>query len=126
ELAARHPEKVSKLVLLGAVRPPGEDGQKAQRERATTVRGQGTLAVAPGVVANALAARTHQEQSSTVALVRELVMGQPAEGYARNCEALAGASDPGPVNSDLPLLLITGTEDKVGPPEASHEIAAGH
>jgi pimeloyl-ACP methyl ester carboxylesterase len=60
------------------------------------------------------------------AFVRELVMRQDAEGYARNCEALAAATDPGPVPAGLPLLLITGTDDKVGPPEASQELADTH
>src|SRR5699024_9548393 len=126
ELAARHPEKVSKLVLLGAVRPPGEDAQKAQRERATLVREEGAAAVAPGVVANALSQHTKEQRPAVVALVRELIMRQSAEGYARNCEALAGAGDPGPVAADIPLLLITGSDDKVGPPEASKELAATH
>ena len=53
-------------------------------------------------------------------------MRQDPEGYARNCEALAAATDPGPVASGLPLLLITGADDKVGPPEASQEIAQAH
>jgi len=50
-------------------------------------------------------------------------MRQDAEGYARNCEALATATDPGPIDPALPLLLITGSDDKVGPPDASHELA---
>jgi pimeloyl-ACP methyl ester carboxylesterase len=53
-------------------------------------------------------------------------MRQDPEGYARNCEALAAATDPGPVDPALPLLLITGDEDKVGPPEASRELAEAH
>jgi len=53
-------------------------------------------------------------------------MRQDAEGYARNCEALAAATDPGPVNPDLPLLLITGSDDKTGPPEVSQAIADAH
>ena len=32
------------------------------------------------------------------AFVRELIMRQDPEGYARNCEALAAATDPGPVD----------------------------
>lgn len=126
ELAVRYPEKVSKLVLLGAVRAPGEEAQKAQRDRASLVREQGTAVVAPGVIANALSQSTREQRPATVALVRELIMRQDDEGYARNCEALAGATDPGPVASALPLLLITGSDDKVGPPEASEELAAAH
>lgn len=125
-LAARHPEKVSALALLGAVREPAEAGRQAQRERATILREEGSAAVAPGVVANALSETTRRDHPEVAAFVRELVMRQDPEGYARNCEALASATDPGPVDPSLPLLLVTGDEDKVGPPEASREIAEAH
>jgi 3-oxoadipate enol-lactonase len=126
ELAKRHPGKVSALALLGAVREPAEAGRQAQRDRAAVLREKGTAVVAPGVVANALSETTRQDKPEVAAFVRELVMRQDAEGYARNCEALAGATDPGPVAAGLPLLLVTGSDDKVGPPEASQEIADAH
>jgi pimeloyl-ACP methyl ester carboxylesterase len=126
ELARRHPGKVSALALLGAVREPAEAGRQAQRDRAAVLREKGTAAVAPGVVANALSETTRREKPEVAAFVRELVMRQDAEGYARNCEALAAATEPGPVAAGLPLLLITGSDDKAGPPEASQEIADAH
>lgn len=124
--ANRYPEKVTSLTLLGAVREPADAGRQAQRDRAATLREHGTVAVAPGVVANALSEATRNDKPEAAAFVRELVMRQAPEGYARNCEALAAATDPGPINPALPLLLITGDEDKVGPPEASRELAEAH
>ena len=126
DLAARYPGKVSALALLGAVREPAEAGRQAQRDRAGVLREKGPAAVAPGVVANALSETTRREKPEVAAFVRELVMRQDAEGYARNCEALAAATDPGPVAAGLPLLLVTGSDDKVGPPDASREIADVH
>jgi 3-oxoadipate enol-lactonase len=123
DLAARHPDRVSALALLGAVRVPTEAARQAQRDRAATVRAQGTAVVAPAIVANALSATTRRDKPEVAAFVRELIMRQDAEGYARNCEALAFATDPGPVAAGLPLLLVTGADDAVGPPEASREIA---
>jgi 3-oxoadipate enol-lactonase len=125
-LAARHPDRVSGLALLGAVREPAEAGRQAQRDRAAVLREKGTAAVAPGVVANALSETTRRDRPEVAAFVRELVMRQDPEGYARNCEALAAATDPGPVDPKLPLLLVTGSDDKVGPPEASQELATAH
>jgi pimeloyl-ACP methyl ester carboxylesterase len=90
------------------------------------LRERGTAAVAPGVVANALSETTRRDRPEVAAFVRELVMRQDSEGYARNCEALAAATDPGPVRGDLPLLLVTGTDDKVGPPAVSETLAAAH
>lgn len=126
ELARRHPGKVSALALLGAVGEPAEAGRQAQRDRAAVLREQGTSAVAPGVVANALSDRTRRDKPEVAAFVREMVLRQDAEGYARNCEALAAATDPGPVPGHLPLLLVTGDADKVGPPAVSEQLAAAH
>ncbi|TFV89807.1 alpha/beta hydrolase [Blastococcus sp. CT_GayMR16] len=126
DLAARYPDKVSALALLGAVREPAEAGRQAQRDRAALLREKGTAAVAPAVVANALSETTRRDKPEVAAFVRELIMRQDPEGYARNCEALAAATDPGPIDPSLPLLLVTGSDDKVGPPEASQELAAAH
>ena len=125
-LAARHPGLVFRLVLLGAVAEPADAVRQAQRDRAATLRRDGTAAVAPGVVANALSETTRRDKPEVAAFVRELIMRQDPEGYARNCEALATATDPGPVDPGLPLLLITGGDDKTGPPEVSQAIAAAH
>jgi 3-oxoadipate enol-lactonase len=125
-LAARHPALVSRLVLLGAVAEPADAARQAQRDRAATLRKDGTAAVAPGVVANALSETTQRDKPEVAAFVRELIMRQDPEGYARNCEALAAATDPGPVDPGLPLLLITGSDDKTGPPEVSQAIASAH
>lgn len=125
-LAARHPDRVSALALLGAVATPTEAVRQAQRTRAATLRAEGAAAVAPGVVANALSEATRRNKPEVAAFVRELVMRQDPEGYARNCEALAAATDPGPIAARLPLLLVTGADDKVGPPEISHALAAAH
>lgn len=124
--AVRYPRRVSSLTLLGAVREPTDAGRQAQRDRAATLRDKGTVAVAPGVVTNGLSETTRTDRPEVAAFVRELVMRQDPEGYARNCEALAAATDPGPVDPALPLLLITGDEDKVGPPAASRELADAH
>ena len=125
-LATRHPGLVSRLVLLGAVAEPADAVRQAQRDRAATLRQDGTAAVAPGVVASALSEVTRRDKPEVAAFVRELIMRQDPEGYARNCEALATATDPGPVAPGLPLLLITGSDDMTGPPEVSQSIAAAH
>ncbi|OBC12070.1 hypothetical protein A5784_03680 [Mycobacterium sp. 852013-50091_SCH5140682] len=125
-LAARYPRLVNRLVLLGAVAQPGDAARSAQHERASTVRNGGMAAIAPGIIAKALSAETRRSRPEIAAFVRELVMRQDAEGYARNCEALANSGEPHPISSSTPLLLITGSEDKVGPPQVSQDLAAVH
>jgi pimeloyl-ACP methyl ester carboxylesterase len=125
-LAASHPGLVSSMTLLGAVAEPAEQARKAQRDRAALLRREGTAPVAPGVVANAVSETVRRERPEVAAFVRELVMRQDPEGYARNCEALAAATDPGPIDPALPLLLVTGQDDRIGPPAVSDALAEAH
>ncbi len=125
-LAATHPGRVSRLVLLGAVNPPADAARQGPRDRAATVREQGQIAVADAIMTNATSEATRRDHPAAAAMVRELVLRQDPEGYARSCEALAAATDPGPVDPSLPLLLLTGDEDKVGPPDASQALADAH
>ncbi len=126
-LAASHPQLVSHLALLGAVPAPlPEAGQQAQHDRAAKVRAEGMADVADAVMTNATAEATRRNHPAAAAAVRELVMRQDPEGYARSCEALAGATDPGPVDPNLPLLAVTCAEDKVGAPEITRRIAEAH
>ncbi len=126
-LAARRPELVSHLALLGAVPAPlPEAGRQGQHDRAAKVRAEGMADVADAVMTNATAEATRRDHPATAACVRELVLRQDPEGYARSCEALAGANDPGPVDPALPLLLLTGADDGVGAPAVSHALADAH
>ena len=126
-LAARYPQKVSHLALLGAVPAPlPEAGQQGQHDRAAKARAGEMPAIADAVMGNATAEATRRDHPATAAAVREMVLRQDPEGYARSCEALAGAGDPGPVASDLPLLLITGADDGVGKPEVTKALADAH
>jgi 3-oxoadipate enol-lactonase len=78
------------------------------------------------VIASAVSEATRRDKPEVAAFVRELVMRQDPEGYARNCEALAAATDPGPIAADLPLLLITGSDDNTARPAVTHALADAH
>ncbi|MEJ2866484.1 alpha/beta hydrolase [Actinomycetospora sp. OC33-EN08] len=126
-LAATRPDAVSHLALLGAVPAPlPEAGQQGQHDRAAKARAGEMPAIADAVMGNATSEATRRDHPGTAAAVRELVLRQDPEGYARSCEALAGAPDPGPVSPDLPLLLLTGADDGVGRPEVSQALAEAH
>ena len=126
-LAARYPDLVSHLALLGAVPAPLPDaGRQGQHDRAAKARAEGMAGIADAVMLNATSETTRRDHPATAAAVREMVLRQDPEGYARSCEALAGAQDPGPVRPDLPLLLLTGADDGVGAPAVSRELADAH
>lgn len=126
-LAATRPDLVSHLALLGAVPAPlPEAGQQGQHDRAAKARAGEMPAIADAVMGNATAEATRRDHPGTAAAVRELVLRQDPEGYARSCEALAGAPDPGAPDPNLPLLLLTGADDGVGRPEVSRALADAH
>ena len=123
ELAIALGDRVSALALLGGVKAPGDAGRTANRERAGKVRDGGMAAVAGTVVGAATSEATRRDHPERAAFVRELLLRQPPEGYARSCEALAAATEPDTAKISAPMLLVTGSEDKVGAPAASEEIA---
>ena len=125
-LAARYPEKVAALALLAAVLPPDAAGREAICARAAMLRAEGTAVIAPAIVSRSLSPATRSSKPEIAAFVRELVMRQDPEGYARNNEALAAAADPGQIHPDLPLLVLVGRDDALSPPSISHDIAADH
>ena len=125
-LAARHPAKVAGLALLGPVPSPDAAGRGAILARAAVLRAEGPAAIADAIVTRSLSPRTRSTKPEIAAFVRELIMRQDPEGYARNNEALAAAADPGPVHPRVPLLLIAGRDDTLSPPSVSEQIADAH
>lgn len=123
-LAAKIPGRIASMVFVGALPEPPEPARNALRERAAKARAEGMRGIADAIAAAGTAADTKVNQPTAVAFVRESLMAQNPEGYARNCEALANA-----VAADLsaiacPVLLITGDEDRTGPVPVARALAA--
>jgi 3-oxoadipate enol-lactonase/4-carboxymuconolactone decarboxylase len=123
-LAAHRPERIARLALLctSSFLPPAS----GWHERASTVRAQGTIAIADPIVARwvtpALAARDRQ----LVDGLRAMIGSIDAESYAQCCEAIATMD----LRDDLariaaPTLVIAGAEDPAIPREHADLIAAG-
>ncbi|OZI18524.1 alpha/beta hydrolase [Bordetella genomosp. 9] len=125
KLATESPELVRSLALFGPMLCPPDAARPNIRARAQRARDEGVAgmqAIADAIVAGATSADTRQHQPAAVALVRESVMRQDPEGYARSCEALADAQ-PAPVERiACPTLLVTGDEDGVAPPQSVRAI----
>ncbi|TXC68006.1 alpha/beta fold hydrolase [Sphingomonas ginsenosidivorax] len=123
-LALMAPDKVRSLTLIGPVHAPGEAGREAMKARAAKAREEGLGEIADQIVAAGTSADTKANQPAIAAFVREFIMRQPAEGYARHCEALATcvAADVGRIS--VPAILITGDEDNTSPPPAASALAA--
>jgi 3-oxoadipate enol-lactonase len=122
-IAAEMPQSVRSLVLFGALAEPAEATRTALRARAELARREGMAPIADQIVTHALSAATRSENLPAVAFVRESVMRQSAEGYARTCEALAGAEAINPRRIEAATLLVTGEADAVNPPSVARALA---
>lgn len=122
--AAVHPDKVASLVLLGGFPEPPAAARAGLRDRAAKARDNGMGAIADAVVAAGTADDTKVNQPAAAAFVRESVMAQSAEGYARNCEALADAAAADLSRIACPVLLLTGAQDRTAPPDVARAMAS--
>lgn len=123
-LALRVPERVRSLALIGPIHAPGEVARTGLRARAASARADGLTDIADQIAAAGLSADTKAHRPELAALVREFIMRQLPEGYARHCEALAGAEAAEVARIGVPTLLITGDEDGTSPPPAAAALTA--
>jgi 3-oxoadipate enol-lactonase len=127
-LAAKHPDRVTQVVLVGPVRAPADANRQGPRDRAAKVRAEGMIAVADAIVGAALSPATRANKPVAVSFVRELLLRQDPAGYAATCEALANAVEVNYAAIVAPTLLLTGKDDGVGSPataQALKDLIAG-
>ncbi len=123
-IALRNPKLVKSMALLGPLLAPADAGRQGLRERAATARAQGMQPIADAIVQASTSAATRREQPVAIALIREMLMRQDAEGYARACEALADAAAPDVAPIKCPTLLLTGDEDAIATATGMRAIGA--
>jgi pimeloyl-ACP methyl ester carboxylesterase len=119
-VAVTAPKLVRSIALFGPLIAPPEAARTAIRARAAKARAEGAAGmheIALGLVNAAISADTRQRSPLAVAFVRESLMRQDADGYARTCDALAEASPAAVERIEAPVLLVTGDEDGVAPPQ---------
>lgn len=115
-LAARQPELVRSLGLIGPLLGPPEPARAALRDRAAKARAEGMTGIADAIVQGGTSAETKAHRPEIAALVREIMMRQDPEGYALTCEALADANPADTTKITAPTMLLTGDEDGTAPP----------
>lgn len=125
-LAVQRPALVKSLALFGPLACPPEAARPNIRARAQKAASEGVAglqAIADQIVQGATSAATKEASPVACALVRESVMRQDPQGYARSCEALADAQAADLEAIKVPTLLVTGEEDGVAPPSHVHELS---
>jgi 3-oxoadipate enol-lactonase len=124
-LAATAPRLVRSLALFGPLLCPPGPARAALRARGEQARAEGEAgmqAIADALVQGAVSAETRARRPVAVAAVRELVMRQCPEGYARSCDALADAQAAPVSGIGCPTLLVSGDEDAIAPAQAVRQI----
>jgi 3-oxoadipate enol-lactonase len=123
-LAANHPERIDRLVLMTTTAHMSLPD--AYAERAATVREAGTTeVVADAVLSRWFTPHWIPSHLETVAELREMICGTPVEGYAGCCEAIATMDLRGALPSiAAPTLVIGGADDPAVPPDHQRAIAA--
>ena len=124
-LALAAPKLVRSLALFGPLIAPPDSARTAIRARAALARSgpAGMHEITAALLNASVSADTRQHQPVAVAFVRESLLRQDGEAYARSCEALADAQPAAVDRIDCPVLLVTGDDDVVAPPQAVRAMA---
>jgi 3-oxoadipate enol-lactonase len=117
-LAVLEPARVASLALFGPLLAPPDPARTAIRARAAEARAGDMQPIADALVRTSVSAETRTRRPAAVAFVRESLMRQDPEGYARTCEALAEMGPADTSRIECPTLLVTGDADVVAPPQA--------
>ena len=125
QIAAAQPKWVASLALFGPLIAPPDAARGALRTRAAKAREglAGMHEITQTLVNAALSADSRERSPLAVAFVRESLMRQDGDTYARSCEALADAQPAAVEKIEAPVLLVTGDEDGVAPPQAVRAMA---
>jgi 3-oxoadipate enol-lactonase len=124
-LAAHHPERVDRLVLLCTSALPG--APESWTERAALVEAEGTAAVAEAVVGRWFTPELARRDPGLVARMRAMVTATPDAGYAACCRAIAGLdlrAECGRITA--PTLVVAGAQDPAMPPSEHGQVIADH
>ena len=125
-VAVQSPKLVAGLALFGPLIAPPDTARTAIRARGEKAKAEGAAGmheIALALLNASISADTRARLPLAVAFVRESLMRQDPDGYARSCFALADAPAAAVDQIEAPLLLVTGDEDVVAPPQAVRAMA---
>lgn len=114
-LAARHPDCVLSLTLLGPILEPPVAARAGLKDRADAARSQGMTGIADAVSQGSLSEASRSANPVAPAFVRESLMRQDPRGYAEHCIALSEAVPADHAAIKAPTLLVAGEKDPVAP-----------
>lgn len=124
ELAIRHPELVSGLVIANSTSAYPDEVRFAWQQRIETVRSKGIEAIADAVMERYFHADFRQNQAAAVASFRKRLVSTDAEGYVGCCNAVGTVDTTGRLPQvKAPTLVIAGALDQGAPVSMSETMA---
>jgi 3-oxoadipate enol-lactonase len=125
DLAIRHPDRVDRLVLVDTVPTYPGPFRESWHARAATARREGLAPLADAMAAMWFTDEFRRRSPMAVRAVRERFLAGDPEGYARTCEALAGAdTTEGLAGIAAPTLVVCGDQDAPAFLEAAPQLAS--
>jgi len=125
QLAARHPQLVTSIVVANASSYYDEVFRAAWKARIETVRSQGMEAIADGVMQKWFTPefRAHPDGAKRVSEMRRVLQANDPKAYIDGCEAVSRIDFRG-TNPRIacPALVIAGTRDESTPPAMAEAI----
>jgi 3-oxoadipate enol-lactonase len=123
-LAVREPQRVRTLAVLCSSAYTGNE--QSWRDRAHTVRTEGTGVIADAVISRWLTPGYAAANPDLIARLRATFAAHPDEGYASCCVVIAGMDQRADLSRiTAPTLVVSGAEDAALPPEHQRAIADG-
>ena len=112
DFAARHPDLVSRLILIDTTPRYTDDMRAMWAERAATARAKGVAAMVDGLLKIWFSAAAIEKNIAGVRYVRSALTRCDGKGYALACEALAQADlrEMAP-RIKVPTLVLCGDDD---------------
>jgi 3-oxoadipate enol-lactonase len=122
--AAKHADRVESLTVVGAPAFIPEEAQPTFRQRASSVRENGTASIVDATLERWLTPGFRKAHPEVAEVIGETIAQTPAEGFARAAEAVSRFDLRSKLTSiDARTLVVAGEHDSGTPPAASKVIA---
>jgi 3-oxoadipate enol-lactonase len=126
QMAIRHPQIASKLILADSGAAFSEPGREAFRNMARVSREKGLEAITDVAMRRLFAPEFQEQHADLMKDRRAAFLRTDADVFRAACDALAGLD----LRAELagvkvPVLVLVGEHDEATPPPMSHELAAG-
>ncbi|HZC95980.1 MAG TPA: alpha/beta fold hydrolase [Bradyrhizobium sp.] len=126
QMAIRHPNIASKLVLADCGAAFSEPGREAFRNMAAVSKAKGLSAITDAAMRRLFAPAFQAQHPDLMADRREAFLRTDPEVFRAACDALASLDLRPELGSvKVPVLVLVGEHDEATPPPMSHELAAG-